>query len=295
MILPDLVLQSRINQRWQYSGLDSPEHCSDINYFKQYPYRIEYVYNSRGFRDQEWSDSLSDLQNAIWCIGDSYTVGLGQSFEHTWPQILQRMTGRRTVNVALDGASNQWIARRTKDIINHIDPKNIVIMWSHIERRELSIETAKQVAWKKWYETCKDITWPTCPDYDQLYLLPDYIITELQEMHGVPIDPINKIFVLEYPDESRRAQDAKFSFDDNFDNWCRCLDLVGTATDTIHSTIPKFAPVDQIDQFIDHLRRKNVKCIGECRQLDKARDGHHFDLITAQQIVEDIVPLLVDR
>jgi hypothetical protein len=37
----------------------------------------------------------------------------------------------------MDGASNQWISRKTIEIIKEVNPKNIIIMWSYTHRREL--------------------------------------------------------------------------------------------------------------------------------------------------------------
>ena len=136
MILPDFILHSQVDARWHYSGSDSIEGCFDKKHFKNYPYPIEYVYNSRGFRDAEWPNSIDELKNAIWCIGDSFTVGIGSPLEHTWPYLLQQQTGRRCINVSMDGASNEWIARKTQAIIKEINPTNIVTMWSYPHRRE---------------------------------------------------------------------------------------------------------------------------------------------------------------
>jgi hypothetical protein len=136
MILGDLILSSRSNQYWKYSGLDSFNECIDKKYFLKYPHEISYEYNSRGFRDSEWPDSLAELSECIWCIGDSFTVGLGQPYDHIWPQVLQRRSKRRTINISMDGASNDWILRRTQQIIDEINPKNIVLMWSYLHRRE---------------------------------------------------------------------------------------------------------------------------------------------------------------
>jgi len=155
MILEDFILSSRANQSgsgvpgWEYSGIDvsDPDYksghwagCADdyINSktFKEYPYKIHYTFNSRGYRDSEWPDSFEELSNSIWCLGDSFTVGLGSPYEHIWPQRLQKRLGKRTINVSMDGASNDWILRRTKRIVEEINPKFIVIMWSYFNRRE---------------------------------------------------------------------------------------------------------------------------------------------------------------
>lgn len=137
-ILPDLVLPSRINCNWTESGMDSYENCINKQHFIDYPHEVIYNYNSRGFRDKEWPAELVELKKSIWCIGDSFTVGLGSPAEHTWPYVLEKATNLNTINVSLDGASNNWIARRAVDIINQICPNTIVVMWSFLHRRESS-------------------------------------------------------------------------------------------------------------------------------------------------------------
>ncbi len=74
--------------------------------FLDYPYPISYSYNSHGFRDDEWPD---DLSNVIWCIGDSFTTGVGVPFDHRWPNILQSKINKRCINLGIDGASNELI------------------------------------------------------------------------------------------------------------------------------------------------------------------------------------------
>jgi hypothetical protein len=134
-ILSDFILQTA-NQQHEYVGIDSPKFCADQEHFKNYLHKIDYRYNSRGFRDAEWPDNLYDLQNAIWCVGDSFTVGLGSPIEHTWPWVLQQAIGTRTINVSMNGASNMWMNRRVDSILREICPKTIVIQWSFLHRRE---------------------------------------------------------------------------------------------------------------------------------------------------------------
>ena len=136
-VLPDLVLRRRQHQVWTHSGIDSPEHCVDLDHFLAYPWPIEYRYNSRGFRDAEWPDSVQELQQAVWCLGDSFTAGIGVPIEHTWFQCLERQLAQRCINISLDGASNDWIARRGSEILNTVQPRAMVVHWSYVERREL--------------------------------------------------------------------------------------------------------------------------------------------------------------
>ena len=127
MILPDLSIPSKANQYRQFSGLDSPELCLDDAHFENYPYNVNYRYNSRGFRDSEWPDNLTD---AVWCIGDSFTVGIGSSIDHTWPVVLSKTVGRRIINVSMDGASNNWIARKASQILAAVASSTFVLHWS---------------------------------------------------------------------------------------------------------------------------------------------------------------------
>ena len=126
MILPKISNYSKINLRAKFSGMDSDAKCPDKKQFKSFPYEVDYHYNSRGFRDLEWPDSLDELKQSIWCIGDSFTVGIGSPIDHTWVRQVELKTKKRCINISLDGASNFWIARQAKHILTTINPKIII-------------------------------------------------------------------------------------------------------------------------------------------------------------------------
>lgn len=131
-----LTIPSRINLPVSItSGLDSLEFCLNKEHFLNYQKEIKYKYNSQGFRDAEWP---KDLSNVIWCVGDSFTVGLGQPFEETWPQLLEKRTGKRCLNLGEDACSNDTIALRAQEICKLHNPKLIVIMWSYLQRRRIN-------------------------------------------------------------------------------------------------------------------------------------------------------------
>ena len=116
------------------TGTDSIEYCYDLKHFKSYSKNISYRYNSRGFRDHEWPEDLSEV---IWCIGDSFTVGIGQPFEETWPYLLEKKSGKRCINLGEDGCSNDTMALRAQEIFKSFNPNLIVIMWSYLHRRRV--------------------------------------------------------------------------------------------------------------------------------------------------------------
>jgi len=131
-----LKIQDRIGiPETKNSGIDTLEHCHDKEHYLAYTKDISYRYNSRGFRDDEWPENLSDV---IWCVGDSMTAGIGQPFAESWPQLLQQKTGKRCLNLGEDGCSNDTISLRVNDIVNTYKPKLIVIMWSYFFRRRIN-------------------------------------------------------------------------------------------------------------------------------------------------------------
>jgi hypothetical protein len=135
-ILKDFVLHNSKNLTLVESGMDSKESCLESDVFDWWPEQVIYKYNRRGYRDQEWPEDFDSLSQSVWCIGDSFTVGLGCDYENIWPTVLENKLGRRCIKVAMDGASNQWISRKAVRIIEEINPDIIVLHWSHTHRRE---------------------------------------------------------------------------------------------------------------------------------------------------------------
>ena len=119
------------------SGLDTLEQCIDKDHYRSYTKDISYRYNSRGFRDYEWPGDLSDV---VWCVGDSFTVGIGQPFEETWPQLLGKKLGKTCLNIGEDGCANDTMAMRIQEICKLHSPKLIVVMWSYFARRRVNGE-----------------------------------------------------------------------------------------------------------------------------------------------------------
>lgn len=131
-----LKIQNKIGIReTTTSGMDSLELAMDKDHFLNYPKKITYRYNSRGFRDNEWPDDLTD---AIWCVGDSFTEGIGQPFEDTWPQILSNKLNSTCLNIGEQGCSNDTMALRIQEIYKLYKPNLIVVMWSYLSRRRIN-------------------------------------------------------------------------------------------------------------------------------------------------------------
>lgn len=282
MILPDFILTSRVRQVWEYSGMDSPELCYDKKHFKNYPYQITYQYNSRGFRDDEWPVSLAELKNSVWCVGDSFTVGIGSPREHTWTHILQQIHGSRTINVSMDGASNFWIARKILEIIQQISPKFIVVQWSYIHRAEINDTTLsdedRRLHWNNDF-------------FNDVKL--GYKLVELVQQ-------------LEAQKEKTRII---HSFIPNFGVENKIVDIwnqiSGPDWPACPTTLEKFNALnsDIVNELINVFKiydlykiyynlYHGLEYVTEIHPLDMARDGNHYDLLTAQKFARDVSKLL---
>ena len=212
-----LKIENRIGiQESKTSGMDSIGLCIDPIHFKSYPKEISYRYNSKGFRDYEWPADLSDV---IWCVGDSFTVGLGQPFEETWPQLLEKKTGRRCLNASEDGCSNDTISLRTREIFELHDPKTIVVMWSYFSRRR-----------------------------------------------------VNNLNVHHDRDD--------FGYDEDLANFIKNYEIVNALPTNIINLVIPWGRIKQIPKTITQLNQRYPDLLF-VKQLDYARDGHHFDIKTS--------------
>lgn len=282
MILPNFVLSSRIGQNDQYTGIDSLKYCNNRNHFKSYPHAIEYQYNSRGYRDQEWP---ADLNHAVWCLGDSFTVGVGSPVEHTWPYLLQQISGQRCINVSMDGASNNWILQKANDLLDQLQPDTIVIHLSYLHRTQspdssLSDEDRRM--------SLRDGAIDTSQWISEL----QHNILKLNQRRGrtkiiysfIPGWAVEKTFANEW---------AKISGPD----WCQM-----PQTQTCWQNVPAFV-IDELtkfgvkDLFLNWTQLLDTMLffVPEFEVLDWARDYHHYGLITAQNFAVTVTQLLQQR
>jgi hypothetical protein len=278
MILSSLVLPSRVNQRWKFSAMDHINKCFDKHHFVSYPHEITYHYNSRGFRDQEWPESIEELENAVWCIGDSFTVGLGSSVERTWPVCLSKITGHRVINVSMDGASNEWISRTAEKIIQEIKPRYLAIMWSYTHRREhtdsslndeqrrmhfgnqLQAESLDLAAdWKNFLH-CKEKIDLLTNSSVQFSIPAFHYDPDAVDIHACWDAVRDK----DWPPAPNDLNDLN-----SLPDW------ILTELDKSHNCLKGIQ---------QQLTKYMIMSPMQVDRLDIARDGHHFDLITAEWV-----------
>lgn len=273
-VLLDLRIRSRVNQRWRYSGLDSPDHCLDRAWFDTYPHVVEYHYNDRGFRDLPWPTDRTSLQTAIWCIGDSFTVGLGSPLDHTWPWLLGKSRNQRTINISMDGASNDWICRRAQQIIDEIQPSVMIILWSYIHRRES--------------QDCTQDDEHRRIDRSQVSDAQDYLHFQscVSKIDSLSTQVLHYVIPDSKPNIDQSWLDVKGP------DWPSrppgtIEELAALPKYILQEIKQKFYYFDLLSACIEH----QVNCV-QVPRLDMARDGHHFDLLTAQWLANHVVQKL---
>ena len=289
MKLPDLVLPSRANQTWQYSGMDSPDLCATPQHFESYPHAVTYQYNSRGFRDCEWPD---DLDDAVWCIGDSFTVGLGLPQQHTWPYQLGKKLKRPALNISMDGASNQWIARRTREIISELEPDLIIVQWSYLHRREATVEQVQLQQLLELYNNIRDSTWSEIHSVEEFRALPETIQAEV---NLTPCHSDHLQFWFEVSDEARRLHHVNTTPQQDIDTTIECIRHVHQPfTRIIHTFVPGFGTLDPVlnQEFFSRLDDLSIEYLPEIDPQDLARDGHHYGIATVDCLTDQLVEMI---
>jgi hypothetical protein len=246
MILQDLIFSHKANlTNSNNDGIDSLEFCHNPTHYKNYKYDVVYNYNSRGCRDKEWPETIQEARSAIWCMGDSFTVGFGSPYKHTWPQVLQNKVNKPTINVSIDGASNEWISSTAIKILKEVEPVNMILMWSYIHRR-----------------------------------------------HGIREDGQGNNLI---DDEQLRQHYIDSTDMEDMENFSQCIQSLlpwKNQTNFIHLTIPGYAPSNLIDHGHAILRQHYTNVVPCFRVLDFARDFHHFDILTSEHIVTEMIDLI---
>ena len=187
----------------------------------------------------------------------------------------------------MDGASNNWMARKAVSLISQIQPKTVIIHWSYIERREEYPGRFDQRQWSKTYNNIKDPSWPECPLLETAYTLPAHIIKEIVEVFKFPLGKyIN--------DHSLRSKCSKAGIEQDIANTWECINSVAKIAkefdvNVINSFIPEFISSNLQDMFWNFLTATEIQYVPEFQRLDLARDGHHYDIVTATQFVENLV------
>lgn len=288
MFLPNVCVGPKIFFKSEFLGIDTFNKCLDKKHFQSFPYRIDYQYNSRGFRDKEWPDTFKELQDSIWCVGDSFTLGTGSPIEHTWVSLLEQNLKKRCINISRDGASNYWIARYAVEILSTVKPNFLIIHWSYSHRTEQLINgDYKQLQFS--YDNLSEIT----------KIENFFKIMELVQASSGNTKIINSFIPYWHPNSCLSEWDNIKGSD-----WPEQAPITikdfRNLSHHIQNEIKSFEPKDlDVEDLFDIYQSRlllksklnNFCYIDEFEQLDYARDKHHYDYVTANYFSN----LLIDK
>lgn len=152
MIFPELVNEELYNFKGVYVSCDSPEYfdsypkklrvkAGDQNLqltdFLSYPYKVDYNFNSRGFRDEEWPENLNDC---YFCIGDSQVAGIAVPYNNMFVNILKTNLQKRIINCGKSGANNYyWNVQKSLLICNTLTIKYLILVWGPAHRNHYHV------------------------------------------------------------------------------------------------------------------------------------------------------------
>jgi hypothetical protein len=117
------------NNTVEWSGTDQPQ-----NMDPNWTIPISYKFNNQGFRTYAL-DIINDNKINV-ALGCSQTMGIGLPVEMTWPFQIEKLTGIKTVNLGLGGASADTVARLLTNVSGLFDIHSVYILWPSYNRFE---------------------------------------------------------------------------------------------------------------------------------------------------------------
>lgn len=125
-----------ITEAW--CGTDSEENYRRLGRSNQLN-TVSYTYNRLGYRCPDFD---TKVQTSILTVGCSHSFGIGVPQEATFGELFANRLGlelgRPVVNwnLSVPGASNDYIARILHQTVDILNPHLILIMFTHLARRE---------------------------------------------------------------------------------------------------------------------------------------------------------------
>ena len=296
-LLPSFNLKTTKNLELDHLYSDSP---GTGEYNSQFPHKVNYKFNSRGYRDTEWPDNVDELKSAVWCIGDSATVGIGSPWAHTWPQVLSRAWNCRTINVSLVGASNDFIEKKCMELLKQFSPAYIIICWSYLHRREASeqdkiqfIAAETQRNWDEFYSGLRDPSWPDCHSLADIKNLEPRIQQEILSQYQHPLVEIDDEVCryIDHGDVEKNLKSAACrSTQEEVEYFMHKINNIQQhqgSSKIFYMFVPRFASQAESDLIKQNFSRLGIPFY-TIKQIDHARDHHHWDIKTSEAIASEL-------
>lgn len=98
---------------------------------------VEFNLNSNGFRTIEFN-TVDFTQARALAMGCSHTLGDGNNFEDSWPEVLKnKINFKQIINLGQFGASTDYVVRILPDCLDYFKPEVVFIFWPDYVRFEI--------------------------------------------------------------------------------------------------------------------------------------------------------------
>ena len=185
----------------------------------------------------------------------------------------------------MDGASNYWIARKTLDIINHISPEAIIIQWSYIHRAELNDTTLSDENRRLHFAHCEEYLYENIElGYRFVKLIQQVELVKQQTR-------IIHSFIPEFGIKNDVLNIWNQISDSDWPPFPQSLEEFNGLPSNIVDELINFFKVYDIFKIYYGVHHK-IEYVSEIKKLDLARDGLHYDILTAQQFATSVRELL---
>ena len=275
---------SRENFQANWFATDQPESADPA-----WTTPIHYSFNSRGFRDGEWPQ---ELDRAIWCVGDSELIGTGVADQQTTPAQLAQLLSRPAINISIIRASNDWIARQCRCILQSLPDAVLLLQWSFTTRSELTLDQARDHELMGLYRSLRDPAWPDIHSWSDVTKLDQSIQDEIMS------DPYyQKIAGMTGPQETGQIHYKKELLLDlagarHLVSLIRDLEAMRGSAQIVHAFVPRFAEAREREWIYQQLDDPALQWIPEYRPLDLGRDRQHSGPLTHARFARSIADLV---
>lgn len=136
MLINDFTFfYNKSNYQEKISGMDNPHkaHRTFEDWFAYPVQNFDYKFNSWGFRGPEYEQFIGKPINI--CLGDSFTVNVGDPIEYSWCNQLAKNFSIPTINLGMDGAGNDAIRIVYERACTLFDVQDTFVVYSFLHRR----------------------------------------------------------------------------------------------------------------------------------------------------------------
>lgn len=140
--LPDVMMRQlrKFRKRTVQApfAADSPDTCwLGKEYWHNHPVsNFDYQFNGWACRDhRDYDQYLKENtdQKVNLCIGDSFTINVGGPIEHSWPALLEQLTGIPSINLAYNSMSSYYFQDSINKIKSLVNVDNIFVLYNSLD------------------------------------------------------------------------------------------------------------------------------------------------------------------